>query len=311
MLSSLNFVNAYDLSEYPSPFIKDGKFDGIIVVGDKAPANDVVAASEIMASLAYMVLGSAPKAILLQDMLLEKQTKTYTIKGLDYEVTLNSAADNGAQFIVNGQATNILSQDQSFKFADGTLIVLIDTFLEGNEYSAIFFLGEEQVIVQKTEVTVEDAKLASEVEDIQSINSILIGHACDNFLILEITGKENCKEGYERNAGSIETHKFSNGKVSIILSGFSPKDTLNAARILVNHGLYKDELKYDKVKVIVDNKLLKVVPFTSESKAESNKEGSYNASNLSLFIFVFLIVMLIILTFIKKSTKFKYSIRKR
>ena len=38
---------AADLSQYPSPlFIKDGVFDGIIVVGDDAAASDVVGSIE-------------------------------------------------------------------------------------------------------------------------------------------------------------------------------------------------------------------------------------------------------------------------
>ena len=45
----LNVVAAatYDLSDYPTMFIKDGNFDSYIVVGDKAPAIDVVSATMI------------------------------------------------------------------------------------------------------------------------------------------------------------------------------------------------------------------------------------------------------------------------
>lgn len=45
---------AADLSEYPSPmFIEDGKFDGIIVVGDSAAASDVIGSVDIATSLQY------------------------------------------------------------------------------------------------------------------------------------------------------------------------------------------------------------------------------------------------------------------
>ncbi len=45
---------AADLSEYPSPmFIKDGQFDGIIVVGDSAASSDVVGSIDIATSLQY------------------------------------------------------------------------------------------------------------------------------------------------------------------------------------------------------------------------------------------------------------------
>ncbi|GAG26812.1 unnamed protein product, partial [marine sediment metagenome] len=42
-----------DLSDYPTMFIKDGKLDFVIVVGDKAPAEDVVSAIDIATSLQH------------------------------------------------------------------------------------------------------------------------------------------------------------------------------------------------------------------------------------------------------------------
>ncbi|MFH0978429.1 MAG: hypothetical protein V1837_03950 [Candidatus Woesearchaeota archaeon] len=48
----LGALAAADLSQYPSPlFIKEGKFDGIIVVGDQAAGEDVVGAIDIAVSL--------------------------------------------------------------------------------------------------------------------------------------------------------------------------------------------------------------------------------------------------------------------
>ena len=42
-----------DLSNYPAPFVKDGKFDAFIVVGQNAAAEDVVGAVDIGASLQF------------------------------------------------------------------------------------------------------------------------------------------------------------------------------------------------------------------------------------------------------------------
>jgi hypothetical protein len=42
---------AANLADYPSPFVKDGKFDGLIVIGEKAATADVVGAIDIAASL--------------------------------------------------------------------------------------------------------------------------------------------------------------------------------------------------------------------------------------------------------------------
>ena len=39
-----------DLSNYPDMFVKDGNFNAVIVVGDKAPASDVIAQSNLASS---------------------------------------------------------------------------------------------------------------------------------------------------------------------------------------------------------------------------------------------------------------------
>ncbi|MBI2138016.1 S-layer protein [Candidatus Woesearchaeota archaeon] len=44
---------AADLKDFPAPFIKDGKFSGLLVVGDKAAAEDVVGVSDVAISLQF------------------------------------------------------------------------------------------------------------------------------------------------------------------------------------------------------------------------------------------------------------------
>jgi len=46
----LNMVYAADLSTYPNIFVKDKKFDGLFIVGDNAPAEDVISVSDIISS---------------------------------------------------------------------------------------------------------------------------------------------------------------------------------------------------------------------------------------------------------------------
>ena len=52
MLSSMVHAAA-DLANYPAPFIKDGKFSGLLIVGDKAAAEDVIGISDLQSSLQY------------------------------------------------------------------------------------------------------------------------------------------------------------------------------------------------------------------------------------------------------------------
>ena len=63
---------AADLSTYPAPFVKDGKFDAFIVVGDKAAAEDVVGAVDIGASLQFEMkkeefVSTGTDAVLISD----------------------------------------------------------------------------------------------------------------------------------------------------------------------------------------------------------------------------------------------------
>ncbi len=53
LLGATMIASAADLSEYPVPFIADGKFSGMLVVGDKAAAEDVIGVSDIAMSLQY------------------------------------------------------------------------------------------------------------------------------------------------------------------------------------------------------------------------------------------------------------------
>ncbi|MBI2134191.1 S-layer protein [Candidatus Woesearchaeota archaeon] len=44
---------AADLKDYPSPFVKDGKYNAVLVVGDQAKADDVIGSVDIATSLQY------------------------------------------------------------------------------------------------------------------------------------------------------------------------------------------------------------------------------------------------------------------
>jgi len=49
----IGLVNAMDLSDYPNMFIQDNGFNGILVVSDTAPADDVIGITDIASSLQY------------------------------------------------------------------------------------------------------------------------------------------------------------------------------------------------------------------------------------------------------------------
>src|SRR3989338_5587591 len=90
-----------------------------------------------------------------KDTLLEKQTRTYSISGKDYEITLNFVDSDEAQFVVNGQATRKLKYGDTDKQSDGTTIGVTDVLYQdyaGGLQSATFFLGANKLELKDTDI---------------------------------------------------------------------------------------------------------------------------------------------------------------
>ncbi|MBI2650570.1 lamin tail domain-containing protein [Candidatus Woesearchaeota archaeon] len=85
----------------------------------------------------------------VSDTLLEKQTKTYTLSGKNYEVTLDFVDSDEAQFIVDNKATKKLKVGESDKLSNGTIIGITGILYQdyaGGIHSATFFIGKTPVV---------------------------------------------------------------------------------------------------------------------------------------------------------------------
>jgi len=152
--------------------------------------------------------GSNPVLTLMggagKDTLVEKQTKTYTIGGKDYEVTLSFVDADEAQFIINGQTTRKLKDGDTDKLSDGTTVGVTDVLYQdyaGGIHSATFFLGANKLELKDTNVddvgssnslkvddeTIDDATVTIEGSDDNSTFKISKIHinmtADDNFFV--------------------------------------------------------------------------------------------------------------------------------
>ncbi len=95
---------------------------------------------------------------------------------------------------------------------------------------------EGSVVIQRIEVGA--TKLASEVSDVKAQNAILVGGPCANGVAAEALGNpSDCTAGFEEGKGLIQLVQFANGKVALVVAGYSADDTRNAAKVLAN---YKD-----------------------------------------------------------------------
>ena len=91
-----------------------------------------------------------------KDTLIEKQTKTYTISGKDYETTLNFVDADEAQFVINGQTSRKMKDGDTDKLSDGTTIGVTDVLYQdyaGGIHSATFFIGANKLEIKDTSIT--------------------------------------------------------------------------------------------------------------------------------------------------------------
>ncbi|MFH1682795.1 MAG: hypothetical protein ABIA37_03280, partial [Candidatus Woesearchaeota archaeon] len=85
------------------------------------------------------------------DTLNEQETKTYTVGGTEYKVSLLSVSTdtvNKVQFSVNGETTNKLADGESDVLTDGTNIGVTEITYQsyaGGIHSATFFLGADKI----------------------------------------------------------------------------------------------------------------------------------------------------------------------
>lgn len=82
------------------------------------------------------------------DTMSEGETKTYTIEGVDYEVTLDYVGSTEVKFTVNGETTLALAETETHRLADGTEIGIVDIMAQefaGGLRKVEFNLGANKI----------------------------------------------------------------------------------------------------------------------------------------------------------------------
>jgi hypothetical protein len=146
---------AYDLSNYPSPFIVDGHFSGKIVVGEKAMAQDIIGATDIAAGLqaesttavsvggSVTVAGGTTEEVAMDTGLnmdfgvldnndisgLNEGTLTIDIDGNDDDYDYHETLTLGATAVIE---TGLTAANQDEDFKDGVYLLLARSSLGYN-----------------------------------------------------------------------------------------------------------------------------------------------------------------------------------
>ncbi len=119
----LSATAAADLKEYPAPFVKDGKFNAVIVVGDSAQSSDVVGSIDVANSLQFAakvkktVTSSGGGQVSVSG---EAWRVQQGAKKLEFSETLDAGTSSSQQETVRNITTFIGKDELATLLADGT-----------------------------------------------------------------------------------------------------------------------------------------------------------------------------------------------
>ncbi len=83
------------------------------------------------------------------------------------------------------------------------------------------------------------AVLDTEVEDLEAMNTIVVGGPCINSAAAKLMNyPENCLEEFEAGKGLIRIYEFDNGKIALLAAGTTALDTRRVTSVLANYGDY-------------------------------------------------------------------------
>ena len=160
-------------------FLGDLEDETLTIMGQEYTIVKARRTSAAGSSVELTLMGGASK-----DSLEEGETKTYTLAGVDYEVTVTAITDTGtiyAKFSVNGESTRSLRDGETTTLSDGTQIGVTD--LIPNEAGDVtpdlveFYIGADKLFLKDTKVSDTASSNSMEVgnEDIDDVNVIITG----------------------------------------------------------------------------------------------------------------------------------------
>ena len=139
----------------------------------------------------------------------------------------------------------------------------------GTTFTTTVATTTDAVTVQRIDVGA--TKLASEVPNINAVNSILVGGPCANAAAAEVLGNPaDCTEGFEPGVGRVEMYDVGTGNVAMLVAGFAAADTRDATAVVANYQDYT--LAGDKMEVKKVNNVLTVAAPVEEAMEETTTE---------------------------------------
>src|SRR3989338_3731351 len=104
-----------------------------------------------------------------KDTLLEGESKSYTVKGKEYDVNLLfTDSSNRAKFTVNGETTPLMDEGDTETLSDGTVLGLSEVLYQdyaGGVHQAEFFLGADKLEMEDDDITLTGSSDELKVND--------------------------------------------------------------------------------------------------------------------------------------------------
>jgi len=238
MGATLMGAMAADLSEYPTPFIKDGKFTGVMVIGNKAAAEDVIGVSDIAVSLQFSATTAAGTTTAGLDVAGEAwEVRKGATNVMEMSENLDSgnnretiATITGGTYIDDGDLPVLLAggtasnskgespYEQRIYFED-TATGYVQYLEDGNDITAdfLYFQSGKQIARYELEFT---SALESDVDDSGGTQTSTGDYLTD----LEDT--EIVMLGKTYSVVQARRNGAKQGQVKLILMGGAVKDTL-------------------------------------------------------------------------------------
>ena len=153
-------------------------------------------------------------------------------------------------------------QEVFIEYPENQRIPLVFVSASGTTYTTTGATTEGGAVsIQRIEVGA--TKLASEVPDINAVNSILVGGPCANRAAADVMGNPaDCTEGFEPGVGRIVMYDVGTDNVAMLVAGYAAADTRNACAVISNYGDY--ELTGEEMTVEKVNNVLTVAEPTAE-----------------------------------------------
>ena len=169
------------------------------------------------------------------DTLREGETKTYTINGVDYEVTLvfvsdpASAGNPEVKFSVNGELTQALATSETDVLSGGLQIGVRDILVNAREGVASFYLGAHKLALMDTELN----------DDVFTTGSIEVNDDTNEDDVLDVTGTFPTASSFEITSMKyvVKMKPAAGGEIVYIPKGHGIRELVDKPELLLSDTL--------------------------------------------------------------------------